>query len=136
MKLEDELQKTKQRRLSRRENLPALFFLLLANLMLCLTIWILNTYDHISLDQVLYQIKSSTAGTNSDLVLSAFIRVCTGRGTHLRVCVFVPPAVEHAARTLDSESAPSRLPRVSASAKASAAPYPGDLCGIGGNIHV
>ena len=75
MELEDELQKTKQRRLSRRENLPALFFLLLANLMLCLTIWILNTYDHISLDQVLYQIKSSTAGTNSDLVLSAFIRV-------------------------------------------------------------
>lgn len=59
----------------RRERLTALLFLMLGNLMLCLTAWLLSKYDQISLDQVLYQVKTSTAGANRDIMSSAVVRV-------------------------------------------------------------
>ena len=53
----------------------ALFGLLLANLIFLLTIWLANKYDKVSLDQFIYQLKSSAAGANRSLKKSAWIRV-------------------------------------------------------------
>ena len=50
-------------------------FTLLANLVFFLTIWLLSKYDQISLDQVIFQMKTSTAGANSNLMNSAYLRV-------------------------------------------------------------
>lgn len=47
-----------------------LFF---ANVVLFLTIWLLEQYDSICFDQFLYQIKSSTKGSDSILILSGFL---------------------------------------------------------------
>lgn len=48
---------------------------LLANLLMFLTIWMSEKYDQVSLDQFIYQLKTSTAGANSKLVNTAYIRV-------------------------------------------------------------
>lgn len=47
--------------------------LFLANVVLFLTIWLLEQYDSICFDQFLYQIKSSTKGSDSILILSGFL---------------------------------------------------------------
>lgn len=47
-----------------------LFF---ANVFLFLTVWLLNQYDNICFDQFIYQLKSSTQGTDSTLVVSGFV---------------------------------------------------------------
>ena len=57
------------------KKLIALLFMLLGNLMIFLTIWLTNKYDSISIDQVLFQLKSSAAGANRNLMNSAVIRV-------------------------------------------------------------
>lgn len=59
----------------RRRRVVALTFALLGNLILFLTIWLSSKYDRISLDQVLFQLKTSAAGANSDIMNSAYIRV-------------------------------------------------------------
>lgn len=49
--------------------------LLLGNLLFLLTVWLLNKYDAINLDQILYQLKTSAAGANKNLLGSAYVRV-------------------------------------------------------------
>ena len=56
-------------------NIIALIGLLLANLIFLLTIWLASKYDKVSLDQFVYQMKSSAAGANRSLAKSAWIRV-------------------------------------------------------------
>lgn len=53
----------------------ALIALIAANLLFFLTIWLANKYDHVSLDQFIYQMKSSAAGANRSLANSAIVRV-------------------------------------------------------------
>lgn len=53
----------------------ALVLMLLGNFLLLWTVWLLNKYDCVSLDQILYQMKTSAAGTNLNLMGSAGIRV-------------------------------------------------------------
>ena len=59
----------------KRKHIAAMILLLLANLVVFLTIWLLSKYDQISLDQVIFQMKTSAAGANSNLMNSAYIRV-------------------------------------------------------------
>ena len=63
---------TKKRKLF---NALALVGLLFANLIFFLTIWLANKYDKVSLDQFIYQMKSSAAGANRSLAKSAWVRV-------------------------------------------------------------
>ncbi len=53
----------------------SIFCLLLGNLLFFLTIWLASKYDRVSLDQFIYQMKTSSAGANSTLLGSAYIRV-------------------------------------------------------------
>lgn len=46
-----------------------------ANLLFFLTIWLANKYDRVSLDQFIYQLKSSAAGANKSLAGSVVIQV-------------------------------------------------------------
>ena len=65
-------------KISRRRILKraiSVFCLLLGNLLIFLTIWLANKYDHVSLDQFIYQLKTSSAGANRSLMGSAYIRV-------------------------------------------------------------
>ena len=64
----------KEQKAKRRQRTAAVFTLL-ANLVFFLTIWLLSKYDQISLDQVIFQMKTSAAGANSDLMNSAYLRV-------------------------------------------------------------
>ncbi len=56
-------------------NILALIGLLCANLIFLLTIWLANKYDKVSLDQFIYQMKSSAAGANRSLAKSVWVRV-------------------------------------------------------------
>ena len=49
--------------------------LLAANLLFFLTLWLLNKYDQVRLDQIIFQMKTSAAGANRSLLGSAFLRV-------------------------------------------------------------
>ena len=49
--------------------------LLAGNLLFFLTIWMASKYDRVTLDQFIYQMKSSAAGANRNLINSAVIRV-------------------------------------------------------------
>lgn len=49
--------------------------ILAANLLFFLLIWLLNRYDKVQFDQILYQLKSSSIGTNRDLSTGAAFRV-------------------------------------------------------------
>ena len=59
---------------SHRER-AVLLLLFFANLLLCLTIWMEQTYDQVRVDQILFQLKSSSKGVNGDLSLSAIVFV-------------------------------------------------------------
>ena len=65
----------KQKQKNKKSHIAALVLLLLGNLLFLLTLWLLSKYDHILLDQVIYQLKTSTAGANRDLMGSAYIQV-------------------------------------------------------------
>ena len=56
-------------------NVLALIGLLVANLIFLLTIWLASKYDRVSLDQFVYQMKSSAVGANRSLAKSAWVRV-------------------------------------------------------------
>ena len=56
-------------------NVLAVVGLLAANLIFLLTIWLANKYDKVSLDQFIYQLKSSAAGANRSLAKSVWVRV-------------------------------------------------------------
>jgi phosphoglycerol transferase len=45
------------------------------NLLFFLTVWLANKYDDVSLDQFIYQMKSSSAGANRSIAGSAVVRV-------------------------------------------------------------
>ena len=49
--------------------------LLAGNLLFFLTIWMASKYDKVTLDQFIYQMKSSAAGANRSLLNSAVVRV-------------------------------------------------------------
>ena len=53
----------------------AAIFVLLANLLFFLMLWILDRYDDVQFDQILYQIKSPVAGTSGGIVGDAMLRV-------------------------------------------------------------
>ena len=72
--MEENVIHTNEKRV-KRKHIAAIILLLLANLMVFLTIWLLSKYDQISLDQVIFQMKTSAAGANSNLMNSAYIRV-------------------------------------------------------------
>jgi len=55
--------------------ITASFLVLLANLLFFLMLWIIDRYDDVQFDQILYQIKSPVAGTSGGLIGSAMIRV-------------------------------------------------------------
>jgi len=49
--------------------------LLCANLLFFLMIWLLDRYDHVQFDQVLYQLKSPAAGTSGTIIWDAMLRI-------------------------------------------------------------
>jgi phosphoglycerol transferase len=60
------------------KTVSAAIILALANMLVLLMFWIMNRYDDVQFDQILYQIKSPIAGTNGDLMSSAIIDVVLG----------------------------------------------------------
>ncbi len=60
---------------TKRKLTVAALLLLLGNLLLFLTIWLLQKYDHVYFDQLLYQLKAPSAGVQGDLASSAVMRV-------------------------------------------------------------
>ena len=66
---------TKVKRKFIRKGVFAALLLTAANMIFFLTIWLLNKYDKIALDQVLFQMKSSAAGANRSIMNSAYVRV-------------------------------------------------------------
>lgn len=64
-----------QTKTHKRHNTIALIGLICGNLLFFLTIWLLNKYDRVSIDQFLYQLKTSSAGANRSLAGSAVVRV-------------------------------------------------------------
>ena len=46
-----------------------------ANLLFFLLLWLVNRYDKVQFDQILYQLKSSSTGTHRDLATGAVFRV-------------------------------------------------------------
>lgn len=58
-----------------KRQIAAFIILLLSNFLLLWTVWLLQKYDNVSLDQILYQMKTSAAGTNLNLMGSAGVRV-------------------------------------------------------------
>lgn len=66
--------------MKRLKNLPwrhiaAVSGLLAGNLLFFLTIWLANKYDHVSIDQFIYQMKSPATGAERSLLNSALVRV-------------------------------------------------------------
>lgn len=60
--------------ISKKRVLSAIL-MLACNLLFFLTIWLANKYDDVSIDQFLFQMKSSAAGANRSLMNSAYVRV-------------------------------------------------------------
>lgn len=58
-----------------RKNILALIILIGGNLLFFMTLWLCSKYDHIYLDQILFQLKSPSVGANKNLLSSAYIRV-------------------------------------------------------------
>lgn len=58
-----------------RRNVLLVLGLAAANLIFFLTIWMSSKYDDVSLDQFIYQAKTSAAGANRSIFNSAVVRV-------------------------------------------------------------
>ncbi|MBR7142349.1 MAG: LTA synthase family protein [Clostridia bacterium] len=58
-----------------KKQVAAVFIVLVANLLFLWMVWMLGKYDRISLDQVIFQIKTSAAGASRNITNSAVIRV-------------------------------------------------------------
>lgn len=63
-----------KKKISRKQILAAIF-LLLGNVMLFLTLWILQQYDKVYVDQILFQLKSTSSGVNGTLAGGAVLFV-------------------------------------------------------------
>ncbi len=59
----------------KKRHIAAFIIVTVSNLLLLLTIWLLQRYDHIYLDEILYQLKAPAVGTNKSLLGSAYVRV-------------------------------------------------------------
>ena len=70
------LTKHKTRKRGRWSAILLALGLLAGNLLFFLTIWMAGKYDKVTLDQFIYQMKSSAAGANADITRSA--AVCVG----------------------------------------------------------
>ena len=64
-----------QEKKTRKISILSIALVLLGNILLFLTIWLLQKYDNIYLDQCLFQIKTSSSGVNHALAGSAVLRV-------------------------------------------------------------
>lgn len=53
----------------------SLLLLILGNMIFFLTVWMGNKYDHVYIDQFIYQMKAPATGAESALMSSAYIRV-------------------------------------------------------------
>ena len=53
----------------------SMIFVTGANMLFLLMLWIINRYDDVQFDQILYQLKSPARGTGSGLVLDAMLKV-------------------------------------------------------------
>lgn len=60
---------------NKKKTVAAWLFMIAANSLFTFTLWLLNEYDQIRLEQFLYQFKTSNAGSESKLVLSGVL--CT-----------------------------------------------------------
>jgi len=58
-----------------KKRITSLLLLLACNLLIFFTIWLLDRYDRIYIDQVLFQMKSSSEGVQGNLALNAVIRI-------------------------------------------------------------
>ena len=58
-----------------KKRITSLLLLLAGNLLVFLTIWRLDRYDRIYIDQVLFQMKSSSEGVQGNLALNATVRI-------------------------------------------------------------
>lgn len=65
----------KEKKKINKKQIAALIILILGNALFFLTLWLINKYDNIYLDQVLFQLKSPAVGANKSLMGSAFVRV-------------------------------------------------------------
>ena len=72
---ETESKKVKMSKKKLAKIITASLLVLLANLLFFLMLWILDRYDEVQFDQILYQIKSPIAGTSGGLIGSAMLRV-------------------------------------------------------------
>ena len=59
----------------RAKTVFTLILLVLANVIVFGYIWLVDKYDQVQLDQILYQLKSSTKGTNPGFVLQSFLLI-------------------------------------------------------------
>ena len=59
----------------RAKTVFTLILLVLANVIVFGYIWLVDKYDKVQLDQILYQLKSSTKGTNPGFVLQSFLLI-------------------------------------------------------------
>ncbi len=60
---------------AKRRSVLSIVLLLLGNIVFFLTLWLLQKYDKIALDQCLFQIKTSSSGVNFDLAGGAVLQV-------------------------------------------------------------
>ena len=66
---------SKEKKPINKVNLWALIVLIGGNLLFFLTLWLVNKYDNIFLDQILFQLKSPSVGANKNILTSAYVRV-------------------------------------------------------------
>lgn len=59
----------------RKRMIVAVLLLLGGNLLLFWTIWLMSTYDQVTIDQILYQMQTPADGAHKNLLSSAFVRV-------------------------------------------------------------
>lgn len=71
------MNKTRQNKMNKSlgRSMLAIVCLLAGNLLFFLTIWMASRYDKVTLDQFIYQMKSSAAGANRSIFNSAVVRV-------------------------------------------------------------
>lgn len=74
----------------RKKNIAACVCTVIGNLMLFLTVWLHFTYDDVRLDQILYQIQTSAAGTQRDLTRSMILCIlCSLIFSSIEILIFL-----------------------------------------------
>ena len=60
---------------SKRIKIASIILAFLGNVIFFLTVWLLNQYDHVRIDQFLFQLKSNSEGVHSEIALNAVLLV-------------------------------------------------------------